>query len=91
MSKLLALVFDIGTQSLRASIFDKNNGELLAFAKRKYEQPYFSPQKNWAEQRPDFYFEYKGKTYLIENKASRADGAGGGCGGDMLPRFSTLP
>lgn len=48
------LVIDIGTQSLRASIVS-SKGEILSFSKRKYDVPYFSPQKGFAEQDVNFY------------------------------------
>jgi sugar (pentulose or hexulose) kinase len=50
------LVIDVGTQSLRASVVS-STGDILAFSRRKYEVPYFSPEKGFAEQRVDFYLE----------------------------------
>lgn len=51
----LILTFDCGTQSIRAMLFDKK-GNLVAKSKLSFE-PYFSTQKGFAEQNPDFYFE----------------------------------
>lgn len=56
----LVLTFDIGTQSLRAIIFDKNGRE-VCFSKHKYETPYYSKNNFWAEQDPDFYFKKLGE------------------------------
>jgi sugar (pentulose or hexulose) kinase len=50
--RLLAL--DVGTQSVRALLFDPR-GELLARAKIPIE-PYVSPQPGWAEQDPELYW-----------------------------------
>lgn len=50
------LVIDIGTQSLRASIIDKN-GDILAFSKQVYKPAYYSPSKGFAEQDVDFYLD----------------------------------
>ncbi len=58
MSKItnpLAIVFDCGTQSTRAILFDKN-GKLIAKKKIEF-TPYYSLQSGWAEQRADLYFE----------------------------------
>ena len=48
------LVVDVGTQSLRASIIDEK-GRVLAFSQRKFVEPFFSPEKGFAEQHADFY------------------------------------
>lgn len=50
------LVIDIGTQSLRASVVD-DNGSILAFSQQKYDIPYFSKEKGYAEQYADYYME----------------------------------
>lgn len=52
----LILTFDFGTQSVRASIFNKK-GETLAMEKKSYEPAYFSPKPGFAEQDPDYYFD----------------------------------
>ena len=57
MNDPLALVFDVGTQSVRAMLFD-TAGHIVCSAQDIYEQPYYSRNPNWAEQRPDFYFEH---------------------------------
>ncbi|MDR0856320.1 MAG: FGGY-family carbohydrate kinase [Clostridiales bacterium] len=51
----LVLTFDLGTQSVRAMIFD-DEGNLLAIAKVKYEEVFFSTQPGYAEQHGDFYW-----------------------------------
>lgn len=56
MSKQLVLTFDIGTQSMRGLILDKN-GNILDYEQIKYEKPYFSKMPGWAEQTPNFYFD----------------------------------
>jgi len=55
--RLLAL--DVGTQSVRALLFDPR-GELLARAKIPIE-PYVSPQPGWAEQDPELYWRSLGE------------------------------
>ena len=52
----LALTIDFGTQSLRASLIDKK-GNIVAIVKHKYDPVYHSPQKGYAEQDADFYWE----------------------------------
>ncbi|MDR3318335.1 MAG: carbohydrate kinase, partial [Clostridiales bacterium] len=51
MRKPYVLTYDLGTQSVRAMIFDAE-GNLLAKRKIKYE-PYFSLKPGWAEQRAE--------------------------------------
>ena len=51
----LVLTFDLGTQSARAMLVDPA-GNILYKAQRRYETPYVSPQPDWAEQDPDFYW-----------------------------------
>ncbi len=55
MSEPTILTFDIGTQSLRGMIVSKR-GEILAFERIDYADPYISLHPGWAEQKPDFYF-----------------------------------
>ncbi len=50
------LVVDIGTQSLRASIIDEK-GNVLAFSQQKYKEAYFSVEKGYVEQYPEFYMQ----------------------------------
>ena len=52
----LVLTFDFGTQSVRASVFDKT-GECLGRASRKYEPAYYSSKPGYAEMDPDYYFQ----------------------------------
>ena len=56
MDEALMLVFDVGTQSVRALLIDKN-GNIAAKEQYIYETPYYSRQPNWAEQDPDYYFD----------------------------------
>ncbi|MDR1374138.1 MAG: hypothetical protein LBJ24_04120, partial [Treponema sp.] len=42
----------MGTQSARALLVNPK-GEILHKAQKLYEQPYYSKQPGWAEQRPD--------------------------------------
>ena len=55
------LTLDFGTQSVRASLID-NAGNILHIVKEPYKPPYFSPQKGYAEQDPNFYWELALKT-----------------------------
>ena len=57
MGKELVLVFDVGTQSLRGLLIDRD-GTIVGSAQDIYERPYYSLRPNWAEQRPDYYFEH---------------------------------
>ena len=57
-SNPLVLTFDFGTQSVRVALTNKK-GEIEALVKRNYKpEPYFSKEKGFAEQRPDFYYEH---------------------------------
>ena len=56
MSIPLVLTFDIGTQSARAMLVNPS-GDIVLKAQKKFSPPYYSKQPNWAEQRPDFYWE----------------------------------
>lgn len=50
------LAFDVGTQSVRALVFNCS-GELLKMGKAVYSTPYFSKKPGYAEQSANFYFE----------------------------------
>ena len=50
------LVFDAGTQSIRAALIDLH-GEIQHMVKTPFE-PYFSRRPGWAEQEPDFYWQH---------------------------------
>lgn len=52
----LVLTIDFGTQSLRTALINKK-GEIEGIVKRKYNPPYFSVEKGYAEQDPDFYYD----------------------------------
>ncbi|MEA4911843.1 MAG: FGGY-family carbohydrate kinase [Oscillospiraceae bacterium] len=56
MDSPLVITFDVGTQSARAVIVD-SAGSLLFKTQKVYEKPYYSKNPDWAEQRPDFYWE----------------------------------
>jgi len=51
----LVLTIDLGTQSTRAILVDKN-GHILFKASHVYEKPYYSLQPGWAEQKPEVYW-----------------------------------
>lgn len=52
----LTLTLDFGTQSVRVALFNKK-GESEAIIKHKYNPCYYSKEKGYAEQRPDYYWE----------------------------------
>ena len=52
----LILVFDAGTQSIRAALIDPR-GVIQHMVKTPFE-PYFSRRPGWAEQEPDFYWQH---------------------------------
>ena len=52
----LVLTFDIGTQSVRVSLFNEL-GDMVSYSKVEYEEPYFSLKPGYAEQHPSYYFE----------------------------------
>jgi sugar (pentulose or hexulose) kinase len=56
MTEPLVLTFDIGTQSTRALLVDRH-GAIADVCQEKYEEPYFSKNPGWAEQKPDFYYD----------------------------------
>lgn len=56
MNNPLILTFDVGTQSTRAMLVNKN-GFTEAVERSVYEQPYFSTEPGYAEQLPSFYFD----------------------------------
>lgn len=53
----IVLIFDVGTQSTRALLVN-NRGEILAKVKRKHTPAYLSPQADYAEQDPEFYYNH---------------------------------
>lgn len=55
MRKETVLAIDIGTQSLRALVFDLRGG-IVDLARVPYPSPYYSPQQGWAEQDPGIYW-----------------------------------
>lgn len=55
MSNPLILAYDVGTQSARAALVDKQ-GNIVDKVQVKYKEPYFRQQPGWAEQKTDFYY-----------------------------------
>ena len=55
MDRPLILTYDVGTQSARAILVDKQ-GCIVDKVQMKYEEPYIRPEPGWAEQKTDFYF-----------------------------------
>ena len=55
MENPLILTLDFGTQSLRVALVNKK-GEIEAIEKKKYNPVFVAPQKGYAEQDPDFYY-----------------------------------
>lgn len=53
----LVLTLDFGTQSVRAALVSKK-GEIVALEKKPYNPCYYSKQSGYAEQNPDFYYDY---------------------------------
>ena len=56
MSEPLILVFDLGTQSMRALLVN-TRGDILQKVQKVFDTPYYSKQPGWAEQKPEFYWE----------------------------------
>jgi len=56
MKEPLILAIDFGTQSVRASLFNKK-GETVCLYQKKYNPPYHSPKIGYAEQDPFYYYE----------------------------------
>lgn len=56
MDKPLVLTFDVGTQSARCLLVNQE-GEFEDICQIKYNEPYYSRNPGWAEQRPDFYYD----------------------------------
>jgi len=55
-SNPVVLAIDLGTQSVKAMIIDKNGG-ILNKTQYVYESPYYSLHPGWAEQRPEVYWD----------------------------------
>lgn len=56
MKEPLILALDFGTQSVRASLFNKK-GETICLYKKAYAPAYHSPKPGYAEQDPFYYYE----------------------------------
>lgn len=54
--KTYVLTFDIGTQSMRGMIVN-NLGKIEEIESCKYDEPYYSLNKDWAEKNPDYYYD----------------------------------
>ncbi len=52
----IVLAVDFGTQSVRVSLVNQN-GTILAIARHKYDEPYFSRRPGFAEQDANYYWE----------------------------------
>src|SRR5258705_1654529 len=72
-----ALAIDVGTQSVRAILFD-SAGNLVAMGRVPIE-PYVSPQPGWAEQDPEIWWTAIGEAcrLLWANPAARPDSVAG--------------
>ncbi|RRD95740.1 carbohydrate kinase [Clostridiales bacterium COT073_COT-073] len=57
MQEKVVLSIDVGTQSTRALLIN-NYGNILGMAKSDHVPAYFSMEADWAEQRPEFYWEH---------------------------------
>ena len=56
MKNPVVLTIDLGTQSVRAILVDKD-GNILYKTQHKYEKPYYSLHPGWAEQKPEVYWD----------------------------------
>ena len=54
MNRPLILTYDVGTQSTRAILVDKQ-GNIVDKEQVKYAEPYFRQRPGWAEQKTDFF------------------------------------
>ncbi len=65
----LVLTLDFGTQSVRVALIDKT-GKMVHIIKESYNPAYFSKEKGYAEQDPDYYWELAKK--MLKKLASEA-------------------
>ena len=72
MDRPLILTYDIGTQSSRAILVDKQ-GNIVDKVQVKYKEPYFRQYPGWAEQKTDFYFAHMcaASTVLMERNQDK--------------------
>ncbi len=56
MENSLVMTFDVGTQSARGLLV-RPDGSFEDIIQLKYDEPYYSRNPGWAEQRPDFYYD----------------------------------
>lgn len=74
MGNPLILAYDVGTQSSRAALVDKQ-GNIVDKVQVKYKEPYLRRQPGWAEQKTDFYFAHMcaASRVLMERNADKKD------------------
>src|SRR5215208_6446893 len=82
-----ALAIDVGTQSVRALLFDPA-GNLVAMGRVPIE-PYVSPQPGWAEQDPEVWWTAIGEA-CRRLWTSGGNGEGAGTGGEARPDPSSV-
>ena len=72
MNRPLILTYDVGTQSTRAILVDKQ-GNIVDKEQVKYDKPYFRQRPGWAEQKTDFYFDNmcRASTALMARNADK--------------------
>jgi len=63
----VVLAIDLGTQSVKAMIIDKN-GNILNRTQYEYKSPYYSLHPGWAEQKPEIYWDAVCKTVNLLKK-----------------------
>lgn len=75
MDRPLILTYDVGTQSTRAILVDKQ-GTIVDKVQVKYKEPYIRQHPGWAEQKTDFYFAHMcaaSKVLLARNEDKAGD------------------
>ena len=70
--KPLILTLDFGTQSVRTALID-NTGEIRYIVKEVYDPAYFSKEKGYAEQEPDYYLDLAKKCLKQLTKDAKED------------------
>ena len=71
-NKPLILTLDFGTQSVRTALIN-SDGEIEHIIKEAYNPAYFSKEKGYAEQEPDFYWELAKKCVKQLTKEAKGD------------------
>ena len=74
MNNPLILTYDVGTQSTRAALVDKQ-GNIVDKVQAKYQEPYIRRNPGWAEQKTDFYFAHMcaASSVLMERNQDKVD------------------